>query len=268
MTLWNDLCLMLMDFLLGWTLRLSWIVALAMVALLTGLSLVYTRRWFADQDLLSRVDSDRQRIRKLLAEAKSTGDKETVARLKTLQGAVGMRALSQQFKPLLAVILPVAVLATWGYARLEYKPPRDGETVEVRCYLPILAVGQLAHMVPVAGLAAEPGWVVEVEAGNYAGQATGIATWKLKGQKRKEPYPLVCVWGEKSYTSQVAVGGWKYSEPFHTFAGGEANIEVLLREARLAGIPGWPPLFPAWLVAYLLLAIPGSLIIKRVMGVK
>lgn len=267
MTVWNNICLTLVDLLLGWALRLSWTVTLVIVALLTGLLLVLTRRWFADQDLLSRVASDRKRIRELIAEAKAAKNKEALARLKTLQGVVGMRAISQELKPLLAVVLPIAVLATWGYARLNHIPPRDGEAVEVRCYLPISAVGQLAHIVPVAGLSADPGWIAEVEAGEYAGQSTGIAAWKLSGAKRNEPYPLVCVCGDKSYEGELAVGSWQYSEPFRTFAGGEANIELRMREARLLGTPGWPPLFPAWLVAYLLLAIPGSLVMKRVMCV-
>lgn len=265
MTVWNNICLTAMDLLLGWALRLSWMVALVIVALLTGLLLVLTRRWFADQDLLSRVASDRKRIRELIAEAKAAKDKEALTRLKTLQGAVGMRAISQELKPLLAVVLPVAVLATWGYARLAHIPPRGGQPVEVRCYLPVSAVGQLAHIVPVEGLVSEPGWIVEVEAGEYAGQATGIAAWTLRGKERDESYALVCVCAGRSYAGEILIGHWKYSEPFRTFNGGEANLQLLMREARLAGIPGRPPLFPAWLVGYMLLAIPGSLVLKRLM---
>ncbi len=267
MTLWNAICLTIGDALLGWALRLSPTAALAALALLTGGLLVGARRWLSDQDLLKRVASDRTRIRSLLTEAKRVGDKAERTRLKTLLGAVGLRALSQEGKPMAAILLPLAVLATWGYARLAWVAPREGEPVEIRLHMPVSSVGRLAHLVPADGLSADRGWITEVEAEEEGVSAGGIARWTVRGPARAEPYALAAVCGVATYTGAVTVGHWAYADPVTIHDDGAVRLEVAMRELRLAGLPGRPPTLPAWIVGYLLLAIPASLGLKRVTGV-
>ena len=223
--------MIILDFLFGWLLRLPSDVTLITVAVLTGAVLTLVRKWTTNQDLLARAAADNKRLAVLIKEAKRTGNKEALARHRLTKAQVGMLKFKQEGKPMLASLLPIALLATWAFARLEFLPPQPGETIAAVAHAPLSAAGEVVHVVPLPGVTATDGWVKQLAA------ATNDATavWHLR-------------LGDSADLSQLTVRR----------ATGEVSLELKLRERRLFGIvPGLPAVgLPAWLVGYLLIVIP------------
>ena len=268
MELWNRICLGLLDPLLGWLLTLSWTATLAAVALGTGLILTLVRKVSTDQDLLRRGAEDKRQVATLLREAKGRRDRDAVRRLKMLKAAIAQRTMGQELKPLLLAILPVAILATWCYARLEFHPPKAGEPTEVLLCAPVSAAGKTAHLVPVSGLRAAPGWLTEAQVATVEGAPAAVARWELVGAARREPYRLSFVLDGRTYARELLIGRPAYSPPLELYDEGQVAIRHMRPQARLLGkVGGLGATFPPWLVAYLLIVIPGALLIKKTLRV-
>jgi uncharacterized membrane protein (DUF106 family) len=284
---WNAVSLGLFDALLGWLLRLPSDVPLLTVGLGTGLLLTLFRRFTTRQDVLRRAHADGRRLKELLREAKARKDPETVKRIRATQALLGVLKLKAEGKPLLAVLLPLALLATWAFYRLEFHPPRADETVEIVAYAPPTAAGEVMHLAPVPGARAEDGWVRRVELVTntpgtmerliaklsarepQAPPPEGQARWRLRFEGADKPYPLAFRFKDVSFDREILVGQSTYL-PAIVQKDGEAVItEVRLREIKLFGVvPAIPALFlPAWLVAYLLIAIPATSAWKRILKV-
>jgi hypothetical protein len=269
---WNRFALAAGDLALGWLLRLPSDAALIAVALGSALLLTFVRRLTTDQSLLFRISRDRARLRELVREARRSGDWEAAARHRALRSAVGMKALRSEAWPLLASLVPVAVVATWCVFRLEFHPPRGGEPVPVVAYAPVSAVGSVMHVVPEEGLEAEA-WVRPVAAASEdergGGPPYGKAVWTLRAAARETPYTLMFRLGEGRYEHALLVGRTTYA-PALAFHEEGVVTEVRMRERQLFGlVPGAPQLYlPAWLVAYLILVIPATSVVKRVLGVR
>src|SRR5688572_13113410 len=124
--LWNRISLGVFDVLLGWSLRLPADVALILVALLSAAVLAGVRLFTTNQDLLRRAAADKKRLKELTWQAKARGDGEAVKRHRSVAGAVAVKQLKAEGLPLVASIVPIALLATWCFHRLAYVPPRAG----------------------------------------------------------------------------------------------------------------------------------------------
>ena len=266
--LWDIVCNGIFDPLLGWLLALSWTATLIVVALGTGLILAGIRKFTTNQDLLRRIADDKKRLKELVREAKSAGDKEAQKRMRQTVALVGLKALAQEGKPLLLTILPIAILATWCYNRLGYHPPRAGEPVQVAFYGPLSAVGETVTLLPQEHLSAD-GWVKLARQESVRGQPAAAATWTVRAAAGDKPYRLVFRWRDETFArGELLVGGRTCSPRFVTDEEGKLGCEVRLREARPLGIvPGWGETFPPWLVGYLALVIPAAVVIKRVLCV-
>jgi uncharacterized membrane protein (DUF106 family) len=266
--LWNTIANGLFDLLLGWVLPLSWTATLVAVAALTGLALAAVRMIVTDQDLLRRTAEDKARLKELLREARAKGDKPAVERMKRARAMVALKASGQEWKPLLLAILPVALLATWCYARLEFHPPRDGEAVSVELVAPASAAGESAHIVPVDGVQPTQGWIAAAREETRDGRPVAVARWTLTARAADAPHPLVLVLRGTSYAHELRVGGRVYSPPLATFDDGAVALELRMRQARLFGlVPGFGATFPPWLVAYLILVVPLALGLKRLLRI-
>lgn len=261
---WNRISLGLFDLLLGWLLGLPTDAALIVVAVGTAAILTFVRLFTTDQDLLARAAADRRRLKELIRDAKKRGDRDAVKRHRAVKAMIAMRTFPSEGKPLLASIVPIAMLATWAFARLAYDPPRAGEEVEVRLTTPISAAGEAAHVVPVEGLRAD-GWVKPVEAVTDCNPPHGLAAWRLRGAAADKPYRLIFRFRDESYSRDLLVGQRMYSDPIADH-GGLVTTEVRLRPRKLFNIvPGIPAIaFDPWLVGYLVLVIPSAVIVKRV----
>jgi uncharacterized membrane protein (DUF106 family) len=267
----NTICLKITDPVLGWLLLLPLNLALVIVAVATGAILTFVRLFTTNQDLLGRCAADKKRIKELMRGAKRARDKDAVKRYRATTGVIAMKAMAAEGKPLLAAILPVALLAVWCFARIGYHPPGDGEEVELAAYFPVSAVGKIAHVVPEEGIEVPSGPVQHVEEEPVQGQPSGVARWTVKGKARPEPYRLLIRFDGETREKDLLVGARTYSPVLEVYPDGSRieAAELGMREFRLFGIvPGIPAILLApWIVAYLLIAIPFVLILKRVFGI-
>jgi hypothetical protein len=237
---------------------------LFIVAIGSALILAGVRKITSDQDLLRRCRADQARQKGLLREAKTRRDADAVKRRRASLGMIALKQFRQEGRPMLASLLPIVLLATWAFHRLEFHPPAAGEVVEFTATFPISAVGKIAHIAPVDGVTAE-GWVREIVAVSDHGEAT----WRLSARENSAPHVLRIRHAGRTYEHAVRAGARTYEPALKMHDEHLRTTEVKLRPVKLFGIvPGIPALlFPAWLVAYLLIVIPSVPLIKRALKI-
>ncbi|MFH1023659.1 MAG: hypothetical protein V1809_09750 [Planctomycetota bacterium] len=280
----NQMVLDLMDPVLGWMLALHRDVIIIAIGVVTGAILVAVRLFSTNQDLLKRVFEDKKRLGALIKEAKAGKDKAALQRHRNVNGSIAMKAMMQEGWPLLASLLPIALLGTWAFQRLEFHPPGAGELVEVVAYYPVSAVETVIHIVPQEGLVPEGGWVRQLKEVTDQGQVYAEATWKIKADPRPKPYVLEFRHKAGTVSNTVLVGQRTY-EPAITDCGKERILEVRMKPVKMFGfIPALPPpppllpvgffqywpavlVLPPWLVGYFIVAIPSVSLFKKVFGI-
>jgi uncharacterized membrane protein (DUF106 family) len=280
---WNNLSLALFDGLLGWLLDVPRQVALFGVAILTATLLTTVRWWTTDQDRLRRAAEDLRRLKQLRREARQGGDHDTLARCQATKARIGLIKLRAEGKPLLVVLLPIALLATWAFYRLEFHPPQPGETVELIAYLPVSAKDDLLHLVPQPGLRSGNGWVqalfLQAPAPSWWERwrarltsqeiklpaPDAVAVWKLEGDA--DTHPLLLRYKDRTIECELPVGGRFYAPAWGLHPDDNIITEIRQREVRLFGLPGLGAWLPAWLVGYLVVTIPLVFLLKRVLKV-
>lgn len=258
-----------MDFLLGWLLRFSFDVQIFAVAIISALVMVAVRAWTSDQDSLRRCRQDKTRLKTLIRAAKKRADRDAVQRHRKTAGMIAMKQLRREAGPLLASLLPIALIGIWAVSRLDYHPLRVGERFGFTAYFPLSAVGKIAHLTPADGIKTETGWIQEITAVTDEGPAHGIAEWRLTAGAKMDGPPLRVHTGRETFEHPILIGTRTYAAPKIIHTGPLLATEVKMRPAKLFGIvPGIPAiLFPPWLVAYLLIVTPGTMIAKRVLKI-
>ncbi len=309
----SDAIVGLMDFLMGWLLLLPKDVALVGVAILSSTVLVLVRRFATDQDLLRRCSLDMRRIKELMRETKKKPDKARLRqRLDAVQGALGgtgfdllpedearlaawlrkaevrsdrkrftdtmakirLKTLKAEGRPLLLSLVPIAFLAIWCFERLAYHPPAAGQPVQLVAYFPLSAAGKTAHVVPLAKVSADGGWLREIEAVTVETPPHAKAVWSLQASADSQPYRLQVRFDGKTYARSLLVGQTRYAPPLteYTAVPGEEGIvctEIAMKPVKLFGLlPGIPALGLApWIVAYLVLVFPVVYALKALVRV-
>jgi uncharacterized membrane protein (DUF106 family) len=266
----NEFVLGIGDALFGWLLLLPSGLALLVLAVGSSTVLAVVRRWTTDQDLLSRCAADKKRLRGLIREAKRRRDKDAVQRHRATMARVGLTQMRQEGRPLLAAIVPLAILATWAFERMEFHPVAAGEKISVVAHFPAASAGRLVHMVPQQGLACDEGWVREIRAVKVGGQSGGEAEWVLRADASESSYVLVFRHGRASYEHPFLAGGRKYMPSLLLHGDELLGTEVRLRQVKLFGVvPGIPALGMApWMVAYILLVFAAFPVVKRCLRLK
>jgi uncharacterized membrane protein (DUF106 family) len=255
----NNFILRIADPLLNWLLLLPSDLALITLAIGSSAVLAIVRKWTTNQDLLNRCVADKQRLKTLMKEAKASGDKAALQRYRTSQGLVGLKQFGQEGKPLLVAIVPLAILATWAFHRLEFHPPKAGEAVDVIAHFPASAAGKLVHIVPVGEV--ENGWIREIA-------ANGEAHWRVR--LPADASQLQFRYGEATYVHPVSVGQTTYLPALLFHDEKLDGTEVRLRPVKLFGIvPGIPQIgLAAWMIGYLLIVIPFVPLLKRLLRIR
>lgn len=280
------------DWIFGWILFLPRDLALFSVAILTSASLTLVRKWTTDQDWLRRAAADGARLAELRRDAKRRGDRDAARRHKDVLTLIKLKSMRFEGKPLLWALFPVALLATWAFARLAYVPARLGEPVEVRACVSRSDIGKAIHLVPDPGIEVAGGWVRTVAEDRPAAPAgvwdragawiadrargllripsapvklDGVAVWKITVHDTR-PRELKIRYAGRTYAAAFVAGTWRYEDPDTLFADAPLHaIRVRLKPLRLfdfvGGINGL--LLPPWLTAYLLIAIPCVAVLRR-----
>lgn len=261
----TDIIVRLMDLPLGWLLRLPSDAQLFIVAVGSALILTIVRKFASDQDLLRRCRADQARQKALLKEAKARKDNDAVKRHRASLSMIALKQFRQEGRPMLASLLPIVLLATWAFHRLEFHPLAANEAVEFTASFPISAVGKITHIAPVEGVASTDGWVREIAAVADHGEAT----WRLLASASPQPHMVRVRYGGKTYEHRLRAGSPTYEPTVQVHDDRLIATVVKLRPVKLFGmVPGWPALMlPAWLVAYLLIVVPSVPLIKKALKI-
>jgi len=270
------------DLLFGWALLLPTVIVVAILGVLTSALMLVVRRWTTDQDLLGRACADRRRLKVLMREAKAVKDKAAVKRLRKTNGEIALKRLGAEVKPLLAVLLPLVLIGTWGWYRLGYVPPRDDEPVMIELSLPASAAGSVAFLVPQEGIRVkdvedvEDGYVARVEEveESKAEIPAAVARWTVRGKAAAEPYMLVLNHGERRFEHDLLIGQRTYAADLVLHEPGRPLPQsyARMRVPKIAGLvegphpddwDGYGALFPSWVITYLLVVVPFYFAAKR-----
>jgi len=263
--LWNQFCLVPLDWIMGWALSLPADLLLVLVALGSAGILTGVRRMTTDQDLLRRVGDDKKRLKILMREARQKKDRVALRRMQSTHGRVAMKALAQEGRPLLISLLPIAMLATWCFARMDFHPVQAGETVDVLMFTPVSAIGEPIHVVPQAGLeAADRHWlrIVEPDQAPDGSVSNGRAQWHLRGDAGR--YRLQFRVKNDTFEQDFLVDGRIYPPPVADH-GGQFISQLDLRRVRPFGVvPGFDAwALPPWMLGYVLIVLPGVFLTRR-----
>lgn len=275
----NDVCLAVMDPILGWMLHLPRDVVLFILAIGTALILTVVRKFTTNQNLLRRCKEDKARLKELIREAKKKGDREAVRRYRTNTGRIGLKTLGAEGKPLGASIIPVAMVAVWAWFRIGYVPPQPGEPVSVKMFFGKAEISRsdnYVHIVPQKGVRADGGWIRKVRE-DYDEQGkkvvAGVAEWKLRCDGREEPYVLAFRYRGETYEKTLIVDGVHYDrnpiEPVQPMGAGPQTFQLDMEKYRLFGVvPGVSALLlDPWIVGYLVIVIPFAFVLRRVLRI-
>ncbi len=263
MTQWNKFCQVVGDSLLGWSLRLPTDLTLLVLAGITAILLTLIRWATSDQDCLRRAHADKRQLRRLIREAKSRADSDAVARYRATLGLIRRRLLISEIVPLLVAIGPIAGLVTWCGQRLEFQPPRPGQTIQFELTTPAADAGKLVHLVPDRGITSD-GWVKEIEPIADPRGRCGRAAWEIAAAPREIAYPLTVRYGGKTLHHDLRVGAQTYS-PAVVIHEHEVTSRLRYEPIRLFGwLPGLTAIgLPPWMTAYLLLTLPLVFLLRR-----
>jgi len=288
----TNLTVGLLDSVLGWILYLPRDLELLVVAVMTSAALTLTRKWVTDQEWLARAAADQAQLTRMVKEARRAKDRDAIQRHKATVTLIKMQSMRFELKPLLWAIVPVALLATWAFSRLAFIPPKAGDPVEVRAYLPKSAIGQLIHVAPEDGLEAVDGWVQPVTAdqpasadgwwdrvgarlgtflGDKAPPLEGVAVWHIVSRDTNV-HTLRLRYAGRNYGKSFQAGTRHYATPVEFYPDAPVRrIELDQHQLRLfdaigaIGYGGFS--LPPWLVGYLLITIPFVPLLKQVLRI-
>jgi uncharacterized membrane protein (DUF106 family) len=257
----SDWIARLLDYPLGWLLMIPRDLAIVIVAVGTSLVLTLARKWTTDQGRLARAKNDLARLAQLRREAKQRRDKTTLANIRATVGMIKLNGMKAEGKPMLLSIVPIALLAIWALARLDYYAPQPDDVLKFEANYPVSSIGRLSHIVAPEGMeVTEPVQVVR-EDKQLGGE--GIALWAIRPVQEMDRAEIIVRHGDNSVTVPFTAGGVVYEAPIQMHDGKITATMVHLRQAKFlegilgfGGVPGINIImFPPWLVAYLIITI-------------
>jgi len=263
---WQQILVEIGDTLLGWTLRLPRDLCLLIAALLFVVVLLVIRRLLGDSDALRQLSADKLRNRELTREAKVAGSREELQRLRGLRLRLSLQRLRLEFWPVLFGVVPALVILSWGSRRLEYLPLRVNEPFELQATFGVSAIGDPVHVVPDERLQCASTWIQIVEPSPRS-VSHGVASWVLRSDSVGEA-TLQIRHRASTLVHAIEVGTPRYREPTIRHEVGARTHIVLNVYRPMGGVPGMNCLgLPAWLVGFLLLAIPLYFALRRMLRI-
>jgi uncharacterized membrane protein (DUF106 family) len=266
--MFNHLLLSAGDVLFGWAARRSPDFAVIVIALLSAAILVALRFFTTEQNLLERCRADKRRLNVLIRESKRRKDKTERLRLRQLKAAVGLKQLRAEIRPLLWAVLPVALLGIWAWQRLEFLGLKPHQPFQFTATFPLGTSSKVAYLVPLKSVQSEQGWIREIKPAEDSHSPHAQASWILTARDAVH-LPLSLRLGEQTFAHDLVADGWRYTRPTVQHPGSEITTAVVLRRYHAFGIiPNIAGLWPSWVTAYFLIAIPAMSAGKRLWKVR
>ncbi|HND54109.1 MAG TPA: hypothetical protein PLV92_16980 [Pirellulaceae bacterium] len=260
----------LLDLLFGWLLLFPRDATLLLLAFGTTALITLARKLLTNQPLLAACRRDLARLRELQQEAKSRGDRDSVARQRQTIALLKLERLKADLIVLGATILPIGLAAWWAAERLEFLPLQPGRSFEIVAEYPFSSIGKLTHLAPPDGIELR-GPAIQLVIADPDDETRGLAKWTCLPMANVEgDVELLVRHRGDSAAHHVRLGGRSYlpSTIDHT-SGAVQRTRVPLSEFRPFGfVPGVPHLaMPPWLVGYLLLTLALVPLVKRLANV-
>ena len=264
-SLWRTVSHATGDAALGWLMTFPRDVTLFGLSVLTTGLLILLRKWASDQPALACLQRDNRRLAERIRDARQDGARESLARYrKTRARVTRMRMLVEARLGLLSFI-PVALLLSWGAARLPYLPLLGNESFEFVVTTPVSAVGEIIHLVPNTDITAAEGWIREVGIREQDSRPRGWASWRLHARRARADSLLTVRLNSRSIEHPVLIGNPR-SGPSLISHGGDLISQVRHRPYKPLGyVPGLFGLAP-WLVGYMVTVVALFYGAKSVLG--
>ncbi|MFW6158225.1 MAG: hypothetical protein ACOC8E_02570 [Planctomycetota bacterium] len=285
-----------MDIPLGWLAAIPRDLAMVIVAVGTSMILTLARKWTTNQDRLRRARHDLKRLKQLKREAKRAKDKDAARRIQTTIGTINLMKMKAEGMPLLASIIPIAVLAIWCFGRLDYYPADVGDEVTVKAWYPLSSISDpgtfsYSYLIPpgedggLEMVSPPVQEIVEDPVKGPGGKTTnGYAEWTIRPTKKIESVDLAIRHKGETVRHPFSAGGWYYEPPLQVHESPKIEAtQVALTQYKFLGIvPGigagrkWyflflsfdkPYFLAPWIVAYLVIVIPFVPLLRKVMKV-
>lgn len=265
--------LWIMDHALGWSLHLPQICILCILGVVEAFVVTYVQKFTTDQEMLRRMKYDKIRLKQFIREAKAKKDKAAIKRFRGTVAQIGAISMKQIIWPILGCVLPIALIATWAYARMGYKPPKIGQPIKVNATFATTDIGNLVYMLPAKDLDCANGWIQKIVEDKQDGKIVGgIATWDLRPANGQGHWNLTVRYQGQNFQKQLQIDGLKYAAQTDTYGDGETGLESIVLDMPeykpLGVIPGIPwATIPPWLVGDLIIVIPLSLALRPILNV-
>lgn len=254
---------------LGWLLMMPRDLAIFVFAALTALLMTVARRYVTNQNLLHRCVVDLKRLKDLLRAARESNDKESVSRYRTTMAQIKGIQLAADLRVLIAVIVPLGVLAIWATERFDYVPIAINDDVVIRVHFPVTSIGRVTHVVPDPAFELM-GSPVAIIVADPADPTRAVAEWTMR--PRRLGFHAVMIRHEReTATHTVKFGTATYEPPVQIQKCSRINsTEVGIRRYLPLGfsLGGNIVNFPPWLMAYLILTLGMTPVIKRLLKVQ
>ena len=246
----------IVDYPLGWILWLPRDLSLLLFAAGTAVLMTLARRVVTNQDRLQRCGQDLQRLKQFMREAQQTQEKTHVQRLRRTIGQIKGMQLAADMRVLVVVLIPVAALAIWATARLDFLAPRVDHDLVIRAHFPLSSIDSLTHLVPASGYELKSPAIQVIQAESDASGC--VAQWTLHPTTAANDLPIVIRHRHESAIHHLTVGRATYLPPVQTHPHERlTTTEVLLPRYHPLGIHlksetiGLAP----WMIGYLLLTL-------------
>ncbi len=253
---------------LGWLLAIPRDLAVVLFASLTALLMTLARRYVTNQNLLHRCGVDLMRLKALLRASRKSNDKESLSRYRTTMAQIKGIQLAADLRVLVAVIVPLGVLAIWATERFDYLPIAINDDVVIRAHFPVSSIGRIAHVVPDPAFELK-GSPVAIVAADSSDPTRAVAEWKMH-PRRPGSHAVMIRHERETATHTVKFGAATYEPPIQIQKCSRINsTEVGIRRYLPLGfsLGGNIVNFPPWLMAYLILTLGMTPVIKRLLKV-
>jgi uncharacterized membrane protein (DUF106 family) len=242
------------DPLFGWMLNLPSLLAIFLLALFLGLVSTLLQKYLTDQAKMKRLRDDTKKLQKQY-QALAKTDPEKALKLQQKMMPLQLDLMKESFKPLLVTMIPFLMIFFWLSMHFAYYPVTPG--------VPFVVQAQF-----VDGLAGEatlvaPNLTVSEPTAAIAG---GVASWTVQGPQGR--HSLAINYSGALVTRDVLITTEReYIQPELPMRGAIESFDV--QNEKLLPIPGFNLFgwYPGWIFYYIILSIPISLGLRKLLNV-
>jgi uncharacterized membrane protein (DUF106 family) len=244
----------------GWLLNIPPIVAIIILATVLALISTLLQKVLTDQARLKRLREDTKKMQAELKLASKEGDSAKVMKLQGKMMPMQLDMMKESFKPLLYTLIPFLLVFFWLSNHFAFH--------EIQPNQPFVVSATFEEGIGGTAILTSPQLKIEepVQTIQQQNDEPGIAKWIATGPAGE--HSMVLSLGPINVTRQVLITEERnYEQPEKALRGSISSFNV--ENEKLIPIPGFS-LFgwhPGWIFYYIVLSIPLSLLLKKLLNV-